>query len=131
MQTIREWGATIKNWINDDFIFTCMVLLLVAVAAFGLGRWSVLESTSQVAERPVLVPTPVEAPAAVAVTQGSVAGQNAVIIGQFVASVNGTKFHALSCPGAKQISEQNKIYFKTQDEARAAGYTPAANCPGL
>lgn len=108
-----------------------MVLLLVAVAAFGLGRWSVLESTSQVAERPVLVPTPVEAPAAVAVTQGSVAGQNAVIIGQFVASVNGTKFHALSCPGAKQISEQNKIYFKTQDEARAAGYTPAANCPGL
>ena len=35
------------------------------------------------------------------------------------------------CAGAKQISEKNKITFASTEEARAKGYTPAANCKGL
>jgi methylphosphotriester-DNA--protein-cysteine methyltransferase len=35
------------------------------------------------------------------------------------------------CPGAKQISEQNKIWFASIEEAEKAGYKPAGNCPGL
>lgn len=51
--------------------------------------------------------------------------------GGFVASKNGTKYHLIECPGAKQIKEENKIYFSSEDEARNAGYAPAVNCPEL
>lgn len=50
---------------------------------------------------------------------------------QYVASKNGTKYHALWCSGAKTISEANKIWFSTKEEAEARGYTPAANCKGI
>ena len=50
---------------------------------------------------------------------------------QVVASKNGTKYHYPWCAGAKQIAEKNKITFASTEEARAKGYTPAANCKGL
>lgn len=49
--------------------------------------------------------------------------------GQFVGSKNGTKYHAPWCSGAKQIKEENKIWFADAADATRAGYTRAANCP--
>ncbi len=51
--------------------------------------------------------------------------------GGYVASKNGTKYHFPWCGSAKQIKEENKIWFKTKAEAEAAGYTPASNCKGI
>ena len=51
--------------------------------------------------------------------------------GNFVASRNGSSYHLPDCPGAKQIKEENRVWFKTEAEARAAGYKPAGNCPWL
>ena len=48
-----------------------------------------------------------------------------------VASKAGKKYHFASCPGGKAISAKNKITFAGVVAARSAGYTPAANCPGL
>ena len=48
-----------------------------------------------------------------------------------VVSKNGSKYHLLWCPGAKQMKEENKIFFETSEEAQSAGYEPAANCKGL
>jgi len=117
----------------DDQTFTLIVILLVAVTSFGLGRWSALESMQAVNERPILVPTPVAVEPAAMASEGS--GRPTPLVpadpeptDSFVASVNGAKYHARNCPGAKQISEQNRIYFKTEQAARAAGYTRAANC---
>ncbi len=45
-----------------------------------------------------------------------------------VVSKNGSKYHFLWCSGAKQIKEENKVYFNSEEEAVAAGYTLAANC---
>jgi len=50
---------------------------------------------------------------------------------QIVASKNGSAYHYIWCPGAKQIKEENKIYFNSKKEAEAAGYRPAKNCEGL
>jgi len=52
-------------------------------------------------------------------------------VGMYVASKNGTKYHFPWCSGAKSISEVNKIWFNSVEEARASGYAPAANCKGL
>jgi hypothetical protein len=63
--------------------------------------------------------------------QTSVTSSNAVSNGQYVASKNSNKFHLPTCPGAKQISEANKIWFQTKAEAIAKGYIPASNCNGI
>lgn len=51
--------------------------------------------------------------------------------GQYVASKNGTKYYLPTCGTAKRINDDNKVWFDTKEEAEAAGFTPAANCPGL
>jgi hypothetical protein len=49
----------------------------------------------------------------------------------YMASKNGTKYYLPTCGTAKRIKEENRIWFATKEEAEAAGYGPAANCPGL
>ncbi|HEY0907968.1 MAG TPA: Ada metal-binding domain-containing protein [Candidatus Paceibacterota bacterium] len=49
----------------------------------------------------------------------------------YVASKSGTKYHLPSCSSAKSISEANKVWFATKEEAEKAGYSPAGNCKGL
>lgn len=49
----------------------------------------------------------------------------------YMASKNGTKYYLPTCGTAKRIKEENRVWFATKDEAVAAGYSPAANCPGL
>lgn len=51
--------------------------------------------------------------------------------GKVLGSVNSDKYHLPDCPGAKQISEKNIIWFDSIEEAEKAGYKPAANCPEL
>ncbi|MFH1608762.1 MAG: hypothetical protein ABH951_01935, partial [Patescibacteria group bacterium] len=51
--------------------------------------------------------------------------------GLLVGSKNGTKYHYPWCSGALRIKEENKVWFNSMEEARQAGYTPAANCKGL
>ncbi len=49
----------------------------------------------------------------------------------YVGSKNSTKYHLPTCIGAKGISEANKVWFATREEAEEVGYTPAKNCKGL
>ncbi len=51
--------------------------------------------------------------------------------GKFVASKSGTKYYLPTCAAAGRISDANKVWFASTDSARAAGYTPAANCEGI
>lgn len=48
--------------------------------------------------------------------------------GLVFASKNGAKFYYDNCSGGKSIKTENKIWFETENEAKAAGYTLAANC---
>ncbi len=49
----------------------------------------------------------------------------------YVGSKNSTKYHLPWCAGAKRIAEANQVWFASKEEAHQAGYTPAANCPGI
>lgn len=113
----------------DVLIF--LIIALVGVAGFGLGRLSALEKGR----------TPVE----ILSSQG---GVSAASVGEFggkngeetvaqtsggllVGSKNSNKYHFPWCPGAQRISEANKVWFSSKEEAAKAGYTPASNCKGL
>ena len=47
---------------------------------------------------------------------------------QYVASKKGKVFHYIWCPSAQRISEENRRYFKTREEAIKAGYRPCRKC---
>ncbi len=135
-----------KSFLADDAIFTALLLILVGVISFGLGRQSVVkqEPTTQSNQSAgvVFTESPFKAisdiqdpePPAGAINTKTktksmpVIGNNSAKV---VASRSGKKYHLLDCSGAKRIKEENKIYFNSIQEAEAAGYTPAANCPGL
>ncbi len=110
------------------------MVILVGVAAFGLGRLSVVQG-QPVALR-VLYPEAVAAEplantAAVAQAAKADLAPQSVGQGAYVASRNGTKYYLAACSGANRIKAENKVYFMSIAEAQAAGYEPAANCPGL
>lgn len=128
----------LKRWLQDDTLFGVCLVVLVGVGSFGLGRLSVQEQVPAVATTPAasfqsLVPTGVPEAVGESIPASSPnlvpppASGNDVV----VASRSGTKYHLPSCPGAKQIKPENMIEFSSISAAEAAGYTPAANCPGL
>ncbi len=127
---LTEWLEKIKQ--QERPLVWLGFLLLTNLLAFGLGRLTILVGESEpitVDYQPQVMASQV-AQVAPATTQE----KPKVSLGkvtQLVASKSGTKYHLPNCPGAKQIKESNKIFFASVEEAIRAGYTPAANCPGL
>lgn len=122
----------LKSFVWSEQTYLALLLCLVGMLSFVLGRYSVNETTQQQNSKQnqagiVFVDTP---------TVLDTLGENRV--GELetapitvIASQNGTKYHLPSCSGAKSIKEENKIYFNSIEEAKSAGYTPAGNCPAL
>ena len=125
MVPMRNWWQSIRykteqikgSGINlPKDLFFAVLLLVVCVASFGLGRLSVLED----AQTPA---TLLQAPGADI--------QPIYLGGEVVASKNGTKYHFPWCAGARAMSEKNRVWFKSIEDAQKAGYAPAGNCKGL
>lgn len=112
----------LKSFLRSEQTFYAVLVCLVGVSAFMLGRYSATDLTAEpnLAQNSAGVVF-IDAPDQV-VEPGST---------RVVASKSGTKYHLLTCSGASTIKESNKIYFDSIDQAKAAGYTPAANCNGL
>ncbi len=129
----------LKPLLADDSFYMASLLVLVGISSFGLGRLSVAPEagiaaatvssalSSEQGLQKAVVNTEIATNSATVTERTEVSNQ----VLPFVASKSGTKYHKVTCPGAKQIKVDNKIYFATPTEAKAAGYTPAANCPGL
>lgn len=49
--------------------------------------------------------------------------------GTIIGNKDSKKYHRPDCPGYKDMAERNRVFFKTVDEAEAAGYKRAGNCP--
>jgi beta-lactamase superfamily II metal-dependent hydrolase len=49
--------------------------------------------------------------------------------GAIIGNKNSKKYHLPNCPGYTQTLEKNRVYFKSAEEAEAAGFTKAGNCP--
>jgi len=127
----------LRQIIADETIFTVLLLMLVAVVSFGLGRQSVSSANSVLAAQTAGV-SYIAAPPLVAAEQPAVSvvedwpqATLPAVATRVVASKTGSKYHLLTCPGASQIKEENKVYYDSPALAVAAGLQPAANCPGL
>ncbi len=142
------WGKIIektRGFLESPY-YVVILIILVACISFLLGRISKMGEAKEpvriVSGNPLNPPYPkgeTEKNTSTsntkldAIQTASVEASNTDTSAQVkvVGSKNGTKYHLESCPGAKQISEKNKIVFASIEEARSRGYTPASNCKGL
>ena len=119
MRNIQDIGLKIKG-LGADMVHEwglVVIVFLVAIASFGLGRLSALEE----ARPPVSI---AQAPSA--------ANQQAIAPGGLlVAARSGSVYYYPWCTGASKILLQNQRWFQSEDAARKAGYAPAKNCKGL
>lgn len=119
----------LKSFLADDALFYTVLIVVVAVVSFGLGKHTLhIENSlknNNISNNVALVPlSPV---VATEKTNTALTVSNIVV----VASKSGTKYHLPSCPGAQQIKAENRIEFPSIEAAKSAGYSPAANCPGI
>jgi len=136
---LTELANKIKSFLkaNQRDLYLAALVFLVSVASFGLGRlsaiWPAKEPVriDQIGESGESASGLGETAGTINFTKRSDSPSSPVSSGQYVASKNGSSYHRPDCPGAKQIKEENKIWFKTEEEAKRAGYKPAGNCPGL
>ncbi|MEK7129262.1 MAG: hypothetical protein AAB858_02835, partial [Patescibacteria group bacterium] len=107
-------------------LFLSFLIILVALASFGLGRLSLLEER----RTPVTINNvaPEETSPIIQEKENIVTTQPEPQATDIVASKNGTKYYFPWCGGLSRISEQNKVTFSSTKEAEVAGYTIAANC---
>lgn len=128
-----------KGILADDALFYSVLIVLVGVASFGLGRWSVSQTADMNLQKGNEAITYTQQ---ASVSEARKEGTDVKDIQrdtnsaqdtntQYVGSKNGTKYHLPTCPGAKQIKEENKVYFASKADAQKAGYTPASNCKGI
>ena len=130
---IAETKELIKRWGNEyrSDILLGITVALISLISFQMGRISVIWSP----KTPVKVILPAESKPEAgtpSVTKGDKPSAPAVTeeIG-VVASKNGSAYHLPECSGALKIKAENKIVFRTREEAERAGYHAAGNCPGL
>jgi len=108
-------------------IFLIMSVLLLSGISFGLGRLSVTQHPLQ----PVTLQQAQLGTVTMNTATQPLQSAEQASKKQYVASKNGTVYHAPWCSGAQRIREDNKVWFATKKEAEGAGYRPAKNCKGL
>lgn len=112
-------------------LYSALIVVAIGLGAFGLGRLSTrIGSQTGVS----IVGARISADAllrAQEFTASSTNKETGATAGGVVASKSGSKYFLPWCGGAQTIKEENKIWFASPKEARAAGYEPAGNCKGV
>lgn len=131
----------IKLFLGSDSskdILTVVILILVGLGSFGLGRLSTREQL----EGLKIEYTRPDIELRAQIPQISINSQNPqndqkvapeiteskVTVRTFFASKKGSKYYSASCGGGKTIKPENKIYFSSKEEAEGAGYELSSTC---
>jgi len=123
----------IGDWLkrNQSDIALFVGFVLVAVIAFGAGRLS----APIVVRNPIVIDEPnstssVNIFGGVSQSVVDKAGESVQNItnakGLFVGSKNSNKYHWPWCAPAKNIKPENQVWFQSEAQAQAAGYSPSA-----
>lgn len=134
--SIQELSSKFKGILRSTEFHLSLLIVAVSLGSFILGRLSVIEKSYLIEQKSQFVDTqPLSSEATTKFENRISNPDTATEVPQsenaYVASKNGTKYHLPWCGSAKQIKEENKIWFATKEEAEKAGYTPAANCKGI
>lgn len=125
----------IKQFIESDGgkdILTVLIVILVGLASFGLGRLSKNNSNAGIK---------IEYPSQLNQASNAISGiqspELTPTINQIIqnsggksyfASRIGSKYYSIGCSAGKNIKQENRIYFPSTDEAERAGYERSSSC---
>ena len=112
MTQIKAWSLV---WVGKWGI--AGLILLVGIVSFGLGRLSGIEGSRV----PVTLAEAPEINGFAALHEGGV----------YYGSSKTMKYYFPWCTDVKNISQDNFILFKSENDAENAGYSAASNCKGL
>ncbi len=140
--SIKENSGKVKDFFlaNEKEMFFGLLLVIVALLAFGLGRLSKIEeakvpirienalatSTAEADIPSVAEPTATKEATNVVAEVATPEYQ----MGSVIVSSRGKKYHFPWCPGAKTIKASNRLVL-TEAEAKAKGYTLASGCSAV
>jgi len=132
---LTDLRVKIKHYVallDRKDVYVTIIIVLTAVLAYMLGRLSILDTSST----PVTIENKAGVFSLIQTTESTIKSTATISNtsknqGMYVASKSSTKYHLPTCSGAQRITEANKIWFTSKAEAEKAGYTPAANCPGI
>lgn len=139
--SIKEKSIKIKGLEVTEAHITIGILLVTALLSFYAGRLSGATSSvlpdhipmTMTHTTPIAVtaPSDVDASTTVRSVIKTFVATSSTATGAYVGSKKGTKYHLPSCPGASRISDANKIWFTSKEDAASKGYAPASNCKGI
>lgn len=120
----------VKQYQYDIFLTVCIIL--VAIIGFNLGHINALKQTPIKIEQGADIYKAISNDKTQIANEETEPKQTSQVHTDLrvVVSKNSTskKYHFTWCPGAKQIKEENKIWFNSEQEAINAGYSLAGNC---
>lgn len=114
-------------------VFLGAIVILVALGSFGLGRLSRIEG----ARTPIRIENAPKVTSETFVQKVTVADTGRPVSltegnsSQLVGSKDGKKYYYMWCSGVSRITEGNRVYFASKEDALARGYTPSSTCKGL
>lgn len=120
-------------------ILTVLIVILVGLASFGLGRLSKEETlSSNKTGVTQYINTDIVSAAGQTNSYNSssgpltnnsstktIQGKN---LGNYFASKRGKKYYPIECSAGNTIKDANKVWFKTEIEAQQAGYELSSAC---
>ncbi len=121
----------IKYFIESDKgkdILTVIIVILVGLGSFGIGRLSKGNSSSGIQisyenqEASVIRSTESTIPKTPNSNITQKTSQN------YFASKRGQKYYSIGCSAGKTIKEENRIYFSSSTEAEQSGYELSSSC---
>lgn len=118
--SLKQAGDWLKASQGD--IAIVIGFILIALISFGAGRLT----APQTVRNPIIFEEPSPSPSGQIQNQGAVADPFRGEKGMFVASKSGKKFHWPWCSYGKNIKESNHVWFETESQAKAAGFSPCA-----
>ena len=111
--------------------YLLLLVLTLGSIFFALGRISTIEESYT----PIQISYP-NATSAASIIQAilprqDLGGSSTRQSGEVIGSKTGKKYYFPWCGTLKRVKSENQIHFTSVEEARSAGYLPAANCKGL
>ncbi len=139
MEKIKQFLGSEKG----KTILTIIVVVLVGVASFELGRLSKTNSGGLEIEYGAnlsgLQNETTSASAILSLEKGEIPVNKTTVVPKpqskpkpqisgFMASSRGSKYYPLDCDAGKNLKPENRIYFDTREQAEAAGYELSSSC---
>lgn len=131
----------IKHFLQNEKgknILIVFILIFVALISFMLGRMSKNSPNNDLiikyGNQPGLTINALKEPNLAKKTPDSTSLESLSYDGpdlkgrEYFASKRGKKYYPFGCSAGKSIKEENRIYFSSESEAQAKGYTLSTSC---